>query len=711
MKQVYQSFNKNTLGVYDVPSPSIRPGMLIIKNNASVISMGTESMVTDFGNKNIIQKAKARPDLVKQVLDKVKTDGLVQTIHTARASLDNPIALGYSCAGIVEDVDKSIENFSIGMPVACAGAGYAVHAEQILVPRNLVVKIPQNVELEHAAFTTIGSIAMQGYRLSNTQIGDKVAVMGLGLIGLLMVQILKSAGCDVIAYDPKSKQCDLADDLGADLVSDNQDIFIKKCLGFSDGIGLDNVIITASTKSNQPIEVAGLVTRNKAKVVVVGAVGMDMPRKNYYEKELDLVVSKSYGPGRYDPLYEEGGADYPIGYVRWTENRNMQSFLSLLSSRKVLLDKIITHRFSIENAVDAYKLLEPKSNNNPIGIIINYPDNKFVDSKKVKFFDHKISKLKNSKVKIGIIGAGGFASHTLIPNINKMGLEKVGICNYNSHSAHHKAKKFGFNYCTTDSNQIIQDEDINTVVISTRHNTHAEYVLDALNNNKNIFVEKPLALFLNQIDDIELALKKSKASLMIGFNRRFSPLSEKMKELREKQGGPISITMTINAGYLPHDHWTQDLKIGGGRIKGEVCHFIDFARFLVGCEFSSSTIKCMKNSKTNDTITILLSFKDGSIANINYFSNGSKKFPKERVELYCNESILQLDNFRSLNGYGWPGFDTMSLRRQDKGHGKELQLFFDSIRNGSENPISIAELLEVSRETIILAESLSKNIN
>ena len=335
MKQVYQSFNKNTLGVYDVPIPTLKEGMIIVKNVASVISMGTESMVTDFGNKNIIQKAKARPDLVKQVIDKVKTDGLIPTIQSARTSLDNPIALGYSSAGIIENIDKNITDFEVGTSVACAGAGYAVHAEQILIPKHLVAKIPANVTFEQAAFTTIGSIAMQGYRLSNVQIGDRIAVIGLGLIGLLVVQILKSAGCDVIAYDPKAKQCDLGSDLGADFVTDNDQIFQKKRCGImSNGYGIDNIIIAASTKSNQPIELAGLVARSKGRVVVIGAVRMDIPRKSYYEKEIDLVISKSYGPGRYDSMYEEKGIDYPIGYVRWTENRNMQSFLNLVSTKK-----------------------------------------------------------------------------------------------------------------------------------------------------------------------------------------------------------------------------------------------------------------------------------------------------------------------------------------------------------------------------------------
>ena len=494
MKQVYQSFNKNSLGVFEVPSPKIRSGMVLIQNVASIISAGTEGMVTSFGNKNLIQKAKSRPDLVKQVLNKVKTDGLIQTINTAKSNLDHPIALGYSCAGIVIEISNEINDIAVGDRVACAGAGYAVHAEQIVVPRNLLVKIPNNVEFEKAAFSTIGAIAMQGVRLANVQIGESVAVIGLGLIGLLTIQILKAAGCKIIAFDPKGKQCAIASKIGISETTNDNELFIRNCNLLSNNYGVDKVIITASTKSDKPIETAGIITRNKARIVAVGAVGLNIPRKPYYEKELEFIVSKSYGPGRYDKNYEEDGHDYPIGYVRWTENRNMEAFLDLVNTNKIKFEQIITHRFQIKNAMDAYELLNIQSNENPVGVVITYPS-KLKLIKKVEFNNRKkLQKNSNINAKIGIIGAGGFASNILIPIISKTKSEKIGLCNNSSYSAHHRAKKFGFDYCTTDVSQIIKDDNINTIIISTRHDSHAQLVINALKSGKNVFVEKPLAL-------------------------------------------------------------------------------------------------------------------------------------------------------------------------------------------------------------------------
>jgi len=716
MKQIYQSFKKNSLDVYDVPIPKLRDGMALIKNVASVISVGTEGMVTSFGDKNLIQKALSRPDLVKQVLDKVKTDGLVQTFNLAKSNLEQPLALGYSCAGEVLEVSNDITDITVGDRVACAGGGYAVHAEQIVVPRNLLAKIPDNVKFDHAAFTTIGSIAMQGVRLANVQVGESVAVLGLGLIGLITIQILKAAGCKVVAYDPKNSQCSIASELGLINTTSSTESFIQMCKGISYGYGIDKVIITASTKSDKPVETAGIISRDKGKVVTVGAVGLSIPRKVYYEKELELIVSKSYGPGRYDYQYEEVGNDYPIGYVRWTENRNMMAFLDLLDDEKIQLDRIITHRYEIKDAKNAYELLNNNSDENPIGILIDYPK-KQAKEKKINF-DIKIHHTdnKNTIPKIGIIGAGGFASNILIPIMNKSKVQKVGICNNSPHSSHHKANIFGFEYCTTDTDQIFHDENINTIIISTRHDSHAELVLKALELNKNVFVEKPLAIHLEELNSIESAIinnqSKSEASntstpiLMVGFNRRFSPLSIKMKSLIERQSSPVSIIITVNVGNIPRDHWTQDPLIGGGRIKGEGCHFIDLIRFLVGEPITDWKTNVLGNNNLKDTVSMSFSFKDGSIATIHYFANGSIKVSKERIEVFCGSSILQLDNFRSLKGIDWPDFRSTKLSKQDKGHNNEIQSFLNSIKNNLNPPIPLDELMEVSRKTIEIADAL-----
>ncbi len=698
MKQVYQNFSENTLGVYEVPSPTLRSGTVLIKNAASVISVGTEGMVTEFGSKNLFQKARSRPDLVKQVLSKIKTDGLFETFHSARAKLDQPIALGYSSAGIAEYVSEEIQDIHPGDRLACAGGGYASHAEKILVPRNLLIKVPDDVKLEEAAFSTIGSIAMQGYRLSNPQIGDVVAVIGLGLIGLITVQILKAAGCRVIAYDPKNVQVNLANELGADVAVNNESLFKKEATLFNSGFGIDRIIITASTKSDQPIQLSSEIAMEKTKIVVVGAVGMNISRKLFYEKELELIVSKSYGPGRYDPQYEEKGIDYPISYIKWTENRNMISFIELVHSGKINLKKLISHKFSIEQATKAYELISPKSKQDPVGIILTYP-NDTGNAKKIFSLNKKTGNFKKSKIKVGVIGAGNFASRFIIPEI-KSNVHKVGLCSYSSVASSFKANKFDFDYCTTDPTEVIKDKNINTVIISTRHSDHGNLVIKSLEAGKNVYVDKPLALSLKEIDSIEKSLAVNSKILMVGFNRRFSPFTMKIKELLQLQSSPFSITMTINAGHIDRKHWINDKEIGGGRIIGEVCHFIDLLRFLSASPIKNFSAQFLSENPKKDVLTIVMKFMNGSIGNINYFSNGNKNLSKERLELYCNGGVLQLDNFRKLSSYGWPGFSSMNSSRQDKGHKNQIKTFLKSIQNGYEAPIPIDEILEVARATI-----------
>jgi predicted dehydrogenase len=710
LKQIYQSFKKGSLDVYDVPSPKIQKGMVIVKNMASVISIGTEGMVTSFGDKTIYQKVRSRPDLAKQVIDKMKIDGILPTLNAAMTRLDQPVALGYSCAGEIIAKSTEIKDVDVGDRVACAGGGYAAHAEQILVPRNLIAKIPEGVSEEFAAFTTIGSIAMQGVRLANRGLGDTVAVIGLGLVGLITVQLLKAAGCKIIAFDPKASQLEVAQKLGIKNVTADHDYFLNMCSKYTSGYGVDGVIITASTKSNEPVETAGEICRDKGIVVAVGAIGLNIPRKIYYEKELSFIISKSYGPGRYDKQYEEKGHDYPIGYVKWTENRNMQAFLSLLDVKAVDLDPIITHRFDINEADKAYELIKSPSDENLIGVIIQYPQKIKIDKKIILQPQKTNIFMSENNINIGFIGAGGFASNVIIPNLKKLTpVHLTGVCNTNPHTAHNKAQKFGFDYCTTDINEILKDDTINTLFITTRHNNHAELVLKALDFSKNIFVEKPLALKqeeLKQISEKYISMGDNRPLVMVGFNRRFSPLVEKMKALLEERVNPMSIIITVNVGQIEKDHWTQDLEEGGGRIKGEACHFIDLMRFIVDKPITKWSAIKMGDDSLNDKVTISLAFEDGSFGSIHYFANGSKQYQKERVEVFNNGRILQLNNFKNLIGYGWPEFKKMKLRQQDKGHYKELQSFIDSINMQKSAPIPFDELLEVSRLTIDIAESI-----
>ena len=708
MKQIYQNFKGGGAEVYTVPSPKLSSGKVLVHTKSSVLSVGTESMVTQFSEKGLLQKAKSRPDLVKQVIDKAKVDGFIAAYNIVKNRLDQPIALGYSSAGIIIKKSNDINNFEIGDRVACAGGGYAAHAEVVSVPKNLVAKIPDDVTFESAAFTTIGSIAMQGIRQANVKLGEVVAVIGLGLIGQITVQLLKVSGCDVIGYDLNSIRVDIAKQNGADAVSNSSDTFITTCDDFTGGNGVDIVLITASTTSNDPLEIAGRISRDKGIVVAVGAVGLTIPRKIYYEKELDFRISRSYGPGRYDQEYE----DYPIGYVRWTENRNMQAFLRLLSEGKVDTESLITHRFSIESASDAYKLINNKTAEEFLGVIIGYPEKvDLIDT--IKLERENRGKIKSDEnISVGLIGAGGFASSILIPALKKApNILLNSICDINSVTSHHIGKKYGFQYCTTDYKNILTDASIDTIFIATRHNTHAELVCKALESGKNVYVEKPLSITLDELNQVKTIYEKlynanSYVRLMVGFNRRFSPQIKKMKSLIDRTNSKKVFIMTINPGQIPKEHWTQDQEIGGGRIIGEACHFIDLMRFLAGSPIKNWSAQGLGNDTFKDKVTINLSFENGSLGSIHYLANGSKRFPKERVEVFCGGGIIQLDNFRKMKGYSWPGFKKMNLRRQDKGHKAEVTAFIDAVKNGYPSPIPFNELYEVSKVAIEVANSI-----
>jgi predicted dehydrogenase/threonine dehydrogenase-like Zn-dependent dehydrogenase len=708
MKQVYQNFKGGGIKVEDTPAPKLMSGQILIHTQASLLSAGTEGMVTEFSNKSLFQKAKSRPDLVKQVIDKAKTDGVISAYNTVKNRLDQPIALGYSAAGIILEVAEDVEGFKIGDRVACAGAGYASHANILAVPKNLVIKIPNNVPFDSAAFTTVGAIALQGVRLAQTELSENVAVIGLGLIGQITAQLLKAAGCKVVGYDLDFNKVDLARSCGIDFATNELNLFKDYCNNMSNNFGVDKILITASTKSNDPIELSGVIARDKAIIVAVGAVGLDIPRKTYYHKELEFRISRSYGPGRYDPNYEERGHDYPIGFVRWTENRNMQSFINLVSEGKIDPKKFISHSFPIEEAEKAYDLIKVDSIEDYLGIILNYPGEPEL-SKTIKFPNLSNSRTNNQgEISIGVIGAGGFAAGVLIPILKSHNKVKLkGLCTVKGYTSHFNGSKFGFEYCTTDSDHLINDSSIDTIFICSRHDSHAELVLKSLKASKNVFVEKPLAINNTELEEIRKFIVGGKSAfLMVGFNRRFSPHISEIKSRLGSEKSPKSVIVTINPGQILKDHWTQDKLIGGGRIIGEGCHFIDLVRYIVDSPIKSWSAQKMGKDNLNDKVTINLSFEDGSIGTVHYFSNGNKQFPKERIEVFSSGMIFQIDNFLKINNYGAPRPKKMQLNKQDKGHEKEINQFVSSIIENQTSPIPFDELYEVSKISIDIANSI-----
>jgi predicted dehydrogenase/threonine dehydrogenase-like Zn-dependent dehydrogenase len=714
MKQVIQSYKSGELWLAEVPVPACRDGGILMQNRVSFVSAGTERMLVDFARKNVVGKALAMPDQVRKVITKMKTEGILGTLEKLQAKLDQPIPLGYSCAGVVEEVGRDVPGLSRGDRVACGGAGYANHAEFNYVPKNLVAKIPENVSFEDASCATVGSIALHGVRQCDLRLGENACVIGLGLLGLLAVQLLKASGARVIGHDPNGERCKMALDLGSD-VAVTVDLEAA-CRDFSEGRGVDAVLIAAATRSNEPVTAAGEICRMKGKVVVTGMVGMEIPRDQYYKKELDFKLSLSYGPGRYDPDYEEAGHDYPYGYVRWTGQRNMKAFLDLVAAGKVTPSKLITHRFDFENALDAYELLLGKSKEPYLGIVLRYQGEREIARELGRTvllrkdvgtsLPHHLPTSLRSCV-IGFIGAGNFTGQVLLPALQNNRARLKSIASAGGVSGTHLAKKFGFELSTTNGDSVIGDPDINTVFITTRHNTHASYVIEALKAGKNVFVEKPLCINSEELSEIVRVQPLTPSPiLMVGFNRRFAPHIIKMKELLDSMNQPKSMIMTVNAGFVPAEHWTQDPEVGGGRIIGEACHFIDLLRFLAGSEIVregvSEAVQLMAGS--GDTASISLRFRDGSIGTLHYFANGNAKFPKERLEVSCGGKILQLDNFKVLRGYGWKGFKSMRLWGQDKGHAAEMKSFIEAVRKGGPSPIPFGEIVEVTRTTIELSE-------
>ncbi|RJP51379.1 MAG: hypothetical protein C4557_08120 [Anaerolineaceae bacterium] len=705
MKQLLQNIKTGKTTIEDVPIPTPREGQALVKVSASLVSAGTERMVVEFAEKSYLGKARSRPDLVKQTLDKAKREGVMPTMQAVFNRLDQPMALGYSTAGTIVALGKNMQGFKVGQRVACAGGGYATHAEYNVVPRNLLTPLPKNVDFDSAAFTTLGAIALHGFRLAEPQLGENVAVIGLGLLGLLTIQLASAAGCNVLGIDIDPKRVRLASSLNVQAVTRPQ--AESAAAAFTANRGFDSIIICADTSSNDPVELAGVIARDRAKVVATGAVGLNFPRKVYYEKEISFINSRSYGPGRYDPHYEENGQDYPIGYVRWTEGRNFQAVVDLMESGKLKVESLISHRFDIKEGVKAYEVITGKKKEAFLGVVLKYPEGKMKEERKVEF--PSIVHRPSSVVKLGVLGAGLFANSTLLPVLkNNKDFQLVGIASSGGLHAQHSGKKFGFQYATSSEDEIINDPNINTVAILTRHDTHADLVMKALKAGKHVFVEKPLAITPEQLNKVEKQLRITNHGLLtVGFNRRFAPLIQNLKSQIVNRNEPLHAHYRVNAGFIPANHWTQDPAIGGGRIIGEACHFIDVLTFLVGTAPVSVSAHALPNGGkySEDNVSMTFTFPDGSLGVVDYLANGDKSMPKERLEVFCEGMVAVLDDYVSLSVVK-DGKRKEERGAQDKGWKAEMATFAESVKSGKEPPIPYEQLIGVTKSAFAVVESI-----
>lgn len=718
MKQVFQNLRTGETSVVDVPVPTPPSGAALVRVAASLVSAGTERLVVEFGEKSLLGKARSRPDLARQVIDKARREGLLTTLDSTFNRLDQPLPLGYSSAGTIVALGAGLHGYQVGQRVACAGGGYAVHAEYDRVPSNLLASLPDSVDFESAAFTTLGAIALHGFRLAEPGLGASVAVIGLGLLGLLVVGIASAAGCRVLGIDLDAKRVALARQMGAHQSVNRQEAETAS-LVFSRGRGCDAILICADTPSTDPVELAGAIARDRARVVAIGAVGLALPRKVYYEKELSFINSRSYGPGRYDPGYEENGHDYPLGYVRWTEGRNLEAFVDLLSTQRLDVHPLITHRFPISQASQAYDLITGKRGEPFLGVLLTYPESGIEMALPVKIEAEQTQRSREHKtvsstaVKLGVLGAGNFATAVLLPVIHKIPqLELVGIASGSGLSARHIANRYGFQYATGDENQVLNDPDINTIAILTRHHLHASQVLTGLRAGKHVFCEKPLALNQSELDEIFSLLAAQQAScplLTVGFNRRYAPLAKKLKDFIDQRKEPLVAHYRINAGYLPLNHWLHDPNQGGGRIIGEGCHFIDFLTFLVGEAPNSVSGVALPDAGyyRQDNIALTFTFRDGSLGTIHYLANGDKSFPKERLEVFAGGRVAVLDDFRMLELVHTGQRDVLRSRlRQDKGYLAEWETLLNAIRTAGPPPIRYSDLSTVSQASFAAVKAL-----
>jgi predicted dehydrogenase/threonine dehydrogenase-like Zn-dependent dehydrogenase len=716
VKQLLQNLRSGETTVVDVPIPTPQDGEALVRTAASLVSAGTERMLVEFAEKSLVGKARSRPDLVRQVLDKARREGVLGTIEAAFNRLDQPLPLGYSSAGTIAKLGPDLQGFHVGQRVACAGGNYAVHAEYACVPKNLLAPIPEGVDFEAAAFTTLGAIALHGFRQLGVQLGERVAIIGLGLLGQLSVGIARAAGCKVLGIDLDPRRVELAKQMGATAV--RRDQAEESARSFSQGRGCDAILICADTPSSDPVELAGTIARDRAHVVAVGAVGLQIPRKTYYEKELTFINSRSYGPGRYDPAYEEGGQDYPIGFVRWTEGRNLEAVLELMAAGRLEVLPLISHRFPIERAPEAYQLITGKQGEPFLGVLLTYPEEQAVELPESPstpvLIPASASAPAVERVRLGVLGAGNFASAVMLPALSKVdGLDLIGIASASGTNAQHAAQRFGFRYACSDEAHILNDEQINTVAILTRHNLHARQVAAALAAGKHVFCEKPLALNPKGLqtiyDQLTPAGDGQAPLLMVGFNRRFAPLAERLKVFLEARNEPVAVHYRVNAGLLPLTHWLHDPEQGGGRIIGEGCHFVDFLTFLVGTAPISVSAQALPDGGRyrEDNAVLTFAFADGSLGTVSYLANGDKSFPKERVEVFAGGRVAVLDDFRSLELVQEGRRQKISARlRQDKGHLPEWQAFNAALQAGGPPPIPYEHLWGVTLATFCAVQSL-----
>jgi len=704
MKQILQLLNTGVTKVADVPAPQNQPGKLLIRSTYSLLSTGTERMLVEFSQGSWLEKARQQPDKVRQVLEKIQTDGLFPTLEAVQTKLDQPLPLGYCNVGEVIGIGEGVTGFYIGDRVVSNGH----HAEVISVPANLCAIIPDEVPDEAAVFTILAAIGLQGIRLAQPTLGESFVVIGLGLIGILTAQLLQAQGCRVLGIDFAPDKLTLAEKLGIHTVNLKAGAdHLSAASQFSRGIGVDGVIVTASTSSNEPIHQAAQMCRKRGRIILVGVTGLHLSRTDFYEKELTFQVSCSYGPGRYDPGYEEKGQDYPVGYVRWTEQRNFQAVLDVLATGKMNTHELISHRFTIDSAIQAYHVL---THDPCLGILIHYPVAGQPHQPTICI--HREFSIPPSSIVIGCVGAGNYASRVLIPALRKTPVLLHTLAASSGVNISHHGPKFGFRQVTTDVDSLLDHPEINTIIIATRHDSHGDLVSRFLAKGKHVFVEKPLALNHQELHQIEAIYTNNIQTnqpkrLMVGFNRRFAPMVQTIYQLLKPLSQPKVFIMTVNAGEIPSSHWIQDPQLGGGRIIGEACHFVDLLRFLVGYSIIQWHTSTLPDTKVcPDSSTITLNFADGSIGTIHYLANGSKAFAKERLEVFCGGRVLQLDNYRKLRGWGWSTFQYHSSWSQDKGHSACLHKFVKSLSEGASSPIPFEQLLEVGKVTIEIANGI-----
>jgi predicted dehydrogenase/threonine dehydrogenase-like Zn-dependent dehydrogenase len=709
MKQLLQNLRTGEGTVADVPVPVVQSGRVLVRTASSLISAGTERALAQLGQKGLLGKARERPELIGKVWQKVKTDGLLQALEGVRDKLEQSHAVGYSAAGMVIEVAKDVTDFHAGDRVSCAGTDYASHAEVISVPRNLCVHLPEHLSFEEGAFGTVGAIALQGVRLAEPTLGESIVVIGLGLVGQLTVQLLKANGCRVFGIDIDETRTQLARASGSDdgCVPDEAS---GKVMAWSRGRGADACIIAAATATNGPIELAGEISRLKGRVVVVGMIGMDVPRNVYYQRELTLKVSLSYGPGRYDPDYEEHGHDYPIAYVRWTEGRNIEAFLDLLAAGRIDVKPLITHRFSIENARRAYQLISGSTDQKYLAVLLTYDTKSEIDRRIENQTAVKKAAPAATRVGVGLIGAGSYARKVLLPNFKAAGAEFCSIASASGVSARDLGAKYGFARFLSDAQSVIDDDEANLIVIATRNGSHAELTRLALEHGKNVFVEKPLALNDAELDSVLEAASKSEGKLLVGFNRRFSPLAVRAKEVFAARQSPLSIVYRVNAGRIQREHWTQDPDEGGGRIIGEVCHFVDLMQFLAGAPPTLVYAAAVAGGKGNvireDSVLITLQFGDGSNGMIAYLAEGDRALPKEQLEIFAEGQVFIIEDFRNARLYAGGREKKETLRRQNKGQTAETLVACAVVAEGNPAPITLQELEATTRATFRIMDSL-----